>query len=130
MPRTLFPISKAVNGTLDGGEDDKWCGETAVRDKWLMVNLGTVRTLTFVVVHHAGAGGERPEYNTRDFTIEVSNNATTWTTVATVTANTANVTTLPVKATTRYVRLHISRSSNLTPPGAARIYELEVLGPR
>jgi hypothetical protein len=121
--------AKAVNGTIDGGENDKWCGETAVRDKWLMVNLGAVRDLDFVVVHHAGDGGERPAYNTRDFTIETSNNATTWTTVATVTANTANVTTLPVNVSTRYVRLHISTSSNLTPPGAARVYELEILGP-
>lgn len=73
-----------------------------------------------------GAGGETTTGNTRDFTLQVSTNGTTWTTVATVTGNTASVTNhtiTPVSA--RYVRLDITAPTSTT-DNAARIYEVEV----
>jgi len=56
----------------------------------------------------------------------VSSNGTTWTTVVTVTANTASVTNHPITTTTaRYVRLNITVPTQTT-DNAARIYEVEV----
>jgi hypothetical protein len=116
--------AKAVNGSVTGGNTDKWCSAGAT--KWLQVDLGSARTVHRFVVKHAGEGGENTAWNTRDFTIEVSSNASTWTTVATVTGNTASTTTHDISTVSaRYVRLNIS-----VPGGdaAARIYEFEAYG--
>jgi hypothetical protein len=116
--------AKAVNGSVTGGNLDKWCSLGA--SKWLQVDLGSTQSVNRFVVQHAGAGGENTAWNTRDFTIQVSTNGTAWTTVATVTGNTASTTTHAIAATpARYVRL------NITAPGgdaAARIYEFEAYG--
>jgi hypothetical protein len=71
---------KAVNGSVSGGQADKWCAEA--RPLFLQVDLGAVRPVTRFVVKHASAGGEREESDTRDFNIQVSNDAKTFTTVA------------------------------------------------
>ncbi|MFJ1708456.1 discoidin domain-containing protein [Kitasatospora sp. NPDC088346] len=118
--------AKAVNGSVNGGNGDKWCTTTA--DKWLEVDLGSARALSRFVVKHASAGGESASYNTRDFTVQVRSSATDpWTTVATVTGNTAGTTTHPVTTTARYVRLVVTRPTQTTDP-AARIYEFEAWG--
>ncbi|WP_412543186.1 GH92 family glycosyl hydrolase [Longispora sp. K20-0274] len=114
---------KAVNGSVSGGFPDKFC--TLATSKWLRVDLGSVRPLTSVVVRHAAAGGESANYNTRAFTIGTSTDGTTWTTVATVTANTASTTTHPVSGSARYVRIDVTVPTQTT-NAAARIYELEV----
>ena len=71
---------KAVNGSVTGGQVDKWCA----RDfPWfLQVDLGTSRPLTRFVLKHASAGGENEESDTRDFNIQVSGDGKTFTTVA------------------------------------------------
>ncbi|GAA4090416.1 endo-beta-N-acetylglucosaminidase [Nonomuraea soli] len=116
--------AKAVNGSVNGGNTDKWCTLTSA--KWMEVDLGSARPITRFVVKHAQAGGESPAWNTRDFTIQVrSATSDAWSTAVTVTGNSAATTTHPVSATARYVRLAI------TSPGsdsAARIYELEAWG--
>ena len=116
--------AKAVNGTVNGGNTDKWCSLGAT--KWLRVDLGASTSVGRLVVRHAGAGGESAAFNTRDFDLQVSPDGTTWTTVASPRGNTANVTThtiTPVSA--RYVRLNvIAPTSNADT--AARVYELEV----
>ena len=117
---------KAVNGSVSGGNTDKWCSLVAMR--FLQVDLGAAHTLTSFTVRHAGAGGESASYNTRAFTIAVSSDGATWTTVVTVSANTANVTTHPIAArTARYARLNVTTATQGTDM-AARIYELEVYG--
>lgn len=118
--------AKAVNGTVNGGNSDKWC--TTTSSKWLEVDLGSARPLSKFVVKHASAGGESAAYNTRDFTIQVRGSTTdAWTTVATVTGNTAGTTTHPVTTTARYVRLAVTKPTQGTDP-AARIYEFEAWG--
>ncbi|GIJ46019.1 hypothetical protein Val02_29050 [Virgisporangium aliadipatigenens] len=118
--------SKAFNGTISGGNTDKWC--SAGTTKWLQVDLGSNRSVSRFAVQHAGAGGETATWNTRDFSIAVSTDGSTWNTVATVTGNTANSTNHPVNAVTaRYVRLNITTPAQDT-NGAARIYEFEVYG--
>jgi predicted alpha-1,2-mannosidase len=75
-------------------------------------------------------GGDEPQQNTRDFNIQLSSDGKIWTQVVTVTGNTASQTSHPIPATpARYVRLDVVTPSNDGSP-AARIYELEVTGPR
>ncbi|WP_326557932.1 discoidin domain-containing protein [Micromonospora sp. NBC_01796] len=115
--------AKAVNGSWTGGNSDKWC--SLGTSKWLRVDLQSNQQVGRFVVRHSGAGGEKPAWNTRDFDLQTSTNGTTWSTVASVRGNTADVTThtfTPVTA--RYVRVNV-----LTPTSdsdrAARIFELE-----
>ncbi|HEY9368725.1 endo-beta-N-acetylglucosaminidase [Streptomyces sp.] len=118
--------AKAVNGSVSGGNADKWCTTTSA--KWLDVDLGSARPLTRFTVRHAAAGGESASWNTRDFTVQVrASTADPWTTAVTVTGNTAAVTTHPVTVTARYARLQVTRPTQTTDP-AARIYEFEAWG--
>lgn len=117
---------KAINGSVGGGSTDKWCSSSS--SKWLQIDLGSNKTVTQIVVRHAGAGGEQTSLNTRDFTIQVQPNGGSWTTPVNVTNNTASVTTHTIPATTaRYVRLNVTAGEQ-SGGGAARIYELEVYG--
>ncbi|MET8231727.1 ricin-type beta-trefoil lectin domain protein [Micromonospora sp. NPDC005298] len=116
--------AKAVNGSVSGGNGDKWCSKGTT--KYLQVDLGAPYAVNRVVVKHAGAGGENTAWNTRDFTVASSPDGTTWTTRATVAGNTASTTTHDVVAPgTRHIRLAITAPTSTTDP-AARIYELEV----
>jgi len=71
---------KAVNGSVGGGQADKWCA----RDyPWfLQVDLGTIRPVARFIVKHASAGGENEESDTREFNIQLSDDGKTFTTVA------------------------------------------------
>jgi len=115
--------AKAVNGSVGGGNSDKWCSGGS--NRWLRVDLGSTRAITSFTVRHAQAGGEDPQWNTRDFDLQVSADGNTWTTVVQARGNTAAVSNHPVTASGRYVRLNV-----VTPAqdgnSAARIYELEV----
>ncbi|MFD9035807.1 discoidin domain-containing protein [Streptomyces sp. NPDC059567] len=118
--------AKAVNGTVSGGNGDKWCTTTTA--KWLEIDLGSVRDVNRLTVKHAASGGESASWNTRDFTLKVrGSTGDPWTTAATVTGNTAATTTHPVAAAARYVRLEITSPTQTTDP-AARIYEFEAWG--
>ncbi|GLZ29268.1 hypothetical protein Lesp02_14580 [Lentzea sp. NBRC 105346] len=109
---------KAVNGSVSGGNSDKWCSSAST--KFLQVDLQANRTVGGAIIRHAGAGGESASYNTAAFTIQVSTNGTSFTTVATVSGNTANVTRHTwTQRSARYVRLNVSDPT-------ARIYEFEV----
>ncbi|GIF96860.1 discoidin domain-containing protein [Catellatospora citrea] len=120
------PPAQAFNGSVSGGLTDKWCSSTA--PTWLQVDLGGVQTVRSFVVRHAGAGGEAATLNTKNFNFQVSTDGTTWTTAATVTNNTANVTTTTISATSaRFVKLNITTPTQTTNT-AARVYEFEVMG--
>ena len=71
---------KAVNGTVTGGQFDRWCAEE--RPLFLQVDLGTVRPVTRFIVKHASAGGDSEESDTREFNIQLSREGKTFTTVA------------------------------------------------
>jgi len=117
---------KAFNGSVSGGRSDKFCSPAS--PSWLRVDLGSAKAIKSFVVKHAGAGGEESSFNTKAFTIQTSNDGTTWTTRVTVTANTANVTTHPVTSVSaRYFRLNVTTPTQTTNT-ATRIYELEVNG--
>jgi ABC-type transport system involved in multi-copper enzyme maturation permease subunit len=72
---------KAVNGSVAGGETDRWCAED--RPLFLQVDLGATRPVTRFVVKHASAGGEDEESDTREFNIQVSDEGKVFTTVET-----------------------------------------------
>jgi hypothetical protein len=71
---------KAVNGSVAGGEADRWCATDF--PLFLQVDLGAVRPVTRFIVKHASAGGESEESDSRDFNIQLSNDGKTFTTVA------------------------------------------------
>src|SRR6266508_5564784 len=115
---------KAFNGSVSGGNSDKWCSLVS-GTKFLQVDLGSTRAIQSFTVRHAGAGGESTSWNTRDFDILVSADGTNFTTVVQVRGNTQSVTNHAMAASGRFVRLNV-----ITPTSdgdaAARIYELEV----
>jgi hypothetical protein len=118
--------AKAVNGSVSGGNADKFCSLTAPR--WLQVDLGAAYAVSSFTIRHAGAGGESTTFNTRAFGIQTSTDNAAWTTVVTTTANTANVSNHPITPrSARYVRLNITTPAQ-DANAAARIYELEVYG--
>ncbi|MCF7223324.1 discoidin domain-containing protein [Lysobacter sp. TLK-CK17T] len=115
---------RAVNGSVSGGNGDKFC--TLAASKWLQVDLGSSQAIGRFVIRHAGAGGESTDWNTRAYTIRVSGDGSTWTTVASVNDNTASITSHDIASVTaRHVRLDIVTPAQDGNP-AARIYEFEV----
>jgi predicted alpha-1,2-mannosidase len=117
--------AKAVNGSVSGGNSDKWCSSAA--GLFLQVDLGSSTAISSFTVRHASAGGESASFNTRDFDIQVSDDGTNFTTVVQARGNTDGVTTHPVNTTGRYVRLNVLTPTQ-TSDNHARIYELEVYG--
>ncbi len=118
---------KAVNGSVSGGNSDKFC--SLAEQKFLQVDLGSEADITGFVVRHAHAGGEPATLNTRDFTIEVSPDGVNFSKPVQQYGNTADVSTFGVTPHARYVRLNIINGTQAN-GGAARIYEFEVYGSR
>ncbi|MGA5302039.1 GH92 family glycosyl hydrolase [Nucisporomicrobium flavum] len=114
---------KAFNGSWLAGWTDKWCSQGSA--KWLQTDLGSKQRVSTVVIRHAGAGGEYPAWNTRDFDVQTSDDGSSWTTRAQVRGNTADSTSTTVNVDARYVRIAV-----VTPASdgntAARIYEVLV----
>lgn len=71
---------KAFNGTVTGGEADRWCAEAW--NSFLQVDLGAARGVERFIIKHGSAGGEDPELDTRDFNIQVSIDGKSFATVA------------------------------------------------
>jgi hypothetical protein len=74
---------KAFNGSVSGGNSDKWC--TQQWDRFLQVDLGSAANVKRFVVKHASAGGESEESDTREFNIQVSKDGKIFATVVTAT---------------------------------------------
>jgi hypothetical protein len=113
---------KAVNGSVGGGNGDKWCSSAA--SAFLQVDLGSSRAIKSFTVRHASAGGESATFNTRDFDIDVSDDGTTWTTAVQARGNTAGASDHPVTVTGRYIRLRVITGQQ-SGSNIARIYEFE-----
>ncbi len=110
------------SNAVDGNTSTKWCQGGG--SEWIDIDLGATASIAQIIVRHAGDGGESTSYNTRDFNLQVGN-GTTYTTVATVTGNTANITQSdfsPVSG--NHVRLNVTTGSQVDT--VARIYEIEV----
>jgi hypothetical protein len=108
------PASRAT----DGDGNTRW--ESASTDnQQITVDLGSVQTIDRVRLSWENAYG-------KDFTIQVSSNNTTWTTVATVTGNATTYSDFTSLATSgRYVRM--AGTARATSYGYS-LYEFEVFG--
>lgn len=116
---------KAFNGSVSGGNLDKWCSDAV--PAFLQVDLGASFTVAGFIVKHASAGGESPDFNTRDFDIQISVNGEDFTTVVRVVGNTDGVSRFNILPTTaRFVRLNITSPGRQSVTKLSRIYELEV----
>ncbi|WP_424528093.1 discoidin domain-containing protein [Sphaerisporangium viridialbum] len=88
------PASAAV----DGNAGTRW-SSAASDPQWLQVDLGASATICQVVLTWEAAYG-------KSFQIQVSGNASTWTTVYSTTTGTGGTQTLDVTGTGRYVRVY------------------------
>lgn len=86
---------------------------------FIYVDLGSTMPVCDVILDWDVSGVGRA------FTIAVSNDANTWTTVSTVTGNTNVYNNLPISGTGRYVRLRITQS---TGGGNYQLYAMKVFG--
>jgi hypothetical protein len=89
-----FPASAAV----DGNTGTRW--SSAFSDpQWLRVDLGATSTITRVALNWETAAGKA-------FQIQVSNDASTWTSIYSTTTSTGGNQSLTVNGTGRYVRMY------------------------
>ncbi|MFF3064208.1 DUF1996 domain-containing protein [Oerskovia sp. NPDC057915] len=102
---------------VDGDRSTRWASSPG-DDQWFRVDLGGSYALDRVVLDWEAAYG-------RAFTIQVSDDATTWSTAATVTAGTGGLQSLDVEATGRYVQL--VGTQRATGYGYS-LFELQVFG--
>ena len=110
---------------LDGTPTTLWTSSPA-GTPWLEVDLGDRYEISRYVIRHGGASGMSRELNTRDFTVQVSDDGTSWKTLDVFQGNTANVTDVELDAVNaRHVKITVGD------PGAdstARIAEVEIFG--
>lgn len=112
---------------VDGDDKTKWC---AVGDgpHTLTVDLGAERKISEFVVKHAEVGGEPAAFNTRAFTLQLSDDGKNWTDAVQVTDNSAGLSKHAIPLTSaRYVQLVVNKPTQ-GGDTAARIYGLEVMG--
>src|SRR6185312_11617510 len=83
---------------VDGNTGTRWSSAFA-DPQWLQVDLGQVATIDQVVLNWEAAYA-------RSFQIQVSANASTWTTIYSTTTGTGGVQTLSVSGSGRYVRMN------------------------
>lgn len=107
---------------IDGNLATKWCAGSAGGTYWLEVDLGSRKTVGRVIVRHAGAGGEDPQWNTRDFTLTGGPEP-----LARVKDNALPVTIHRFEPTAlRTLRLEITEAQSTPELVAARVYEVEI----
>lgn len=116
--------AKAVDGSITN--DNKWCAGATNGQYWLQIDLGASFDIVSFTLFHAGAGGENALWNTQAFSIQISNDASSWRTVVSVANNTADITTHPIETVrARYIKLVITAAQTDPQTVAARIYELQ-----
>ncbi|MFC4592065.1 discoidin domain-containing protein [Sphaerisporangium corydalis] len=109
-----FPPSRAVNGQWGSGYEG-WVSAIG-KPQTLTLDLGTAKTFTrYVLRHDAAARPAETANNSKNFSLAVSSNNSTWTTVDTVSNNTANVTDRTIGSqNVRYVRLTLTEPTQGT----------------
>lgn len=112
----------------DGSPSQKnmWVSATADHQGWVQMDFGEPYLISRYVVRHAQASGMGCEFNTRDFTVETSEDGIVWNQVGAHANNIQAVTDVeiePVQA--RYVRVTVTNAGE---DGVARIGDLEVYG--
>ncbi|MBF0780457.1 MULTISPECIES: discoidin domain-containing protein [unclassified Granulicatella] len=118
--------SESYRFAFDDKLNTKWC-DNRNEHPYMTVDLGSKKTITGFELHHAQAGGENSEWNTKDYDILVSDDGQNWTTVVEHRNNTKAVTqdSIP-KIEGRYVKLFIQKAEFTG--NTARIYEFKIFG--
>lgn len=119
--------NEAPKFAVDGDKSKKWCA-TGTPPHDIVIDLGSVHTVSEVDISHAEAGGEGADMNTKAYKIYVSENGTDYTEIVNITRNTLGETKdtfAPTKA--RFVKVEIIKPTQASDT-AARIYEIQVYG--
>ena len=87
----------AAANAVDGNASTRW-GSAFTNNEWIYVDLGSTATISRVVLNWETAYGS-------GYQIQVSNDATTWTTVFTTTTGNGAIDDLTVSGSGRYVRM-------------------------
>lgn len=120
-------VGEEASNVLDGSTSTKWCDDNEMSGQWLKVDLGEKYDISRWVVKNAGVA-EAIRFNTRDLTLQKSDDGNTWTDVDVLYGNTENIIDRNVPVfSARYVRLFINTATQDN-SGGARIYELELWG--
>lgn len=111
------------SGNCVSGTCTRWSSNytpTGSDNEWIYIDLATKYNLTGVKIYWEAA-------NAKDFTIDVSDNAVSWTTVYTKTNNSDLVSTINITGNTaRYVRMNGTARNNTT--YGYSIWEFEITG--
>ncbi|WP_086443723.1 endo-beta-N-acetylglucosaminidase [Candidatus Enterococcus lemimoniae] len=118
--------SESYRFVLDGNVKTKWCDNSSDQP-WMIADLGAVKTIAGFELFHAGAGGESPEWNTRDYDISVSSDGNNWTTVVQHRGNIENSSRDAIGLVeARYVKLSLEKAEQNGK--TARIYDWQIIG--
>ena len=109
--------SRTGNLAVDGSTSTRW-SSVASDPQWIYVDLGSQYNLTSVKITWSSAYG-------KNYTIDVSNNATSWSTIKSISNNTSLTNTNSVTGTGRYVRIYGTQRGTTS---GYSIYELQVVG--
>lgn len=119
--------NEAADFAFDGKLDTKWCA-VGTPPHNIVVDLGSLSTVSEVRMAHAEAGNESPDMNTSDYTIEVSEDGKTFTPVVDIKKNAAANTIDTFKAVkAQFVRINAVKPTQGS-DSAVRLYEIEVFG--
>lgn len=118
------PARYAADGSPSSS--NTWISRQSKNQGWIQMDFQEPYEISRYVIRHAETSGLDPELNTRDFTIELSMDGETWTTIGTYTGNTAPVTEANITPTqARYVRLNVTNGGA---DGYVRIGDIEIEG--
>jgi hypothetical protein len=106
-----------ANNAFDGDTTTRWSSASS-DPQYIFVDLGAVYSLCRITLFWENAYGS-------NFTIDVSNDSLSWTTLTTITGNTALKDTISLAGSGRYVRM--SGTARGTPFGYS-LYEFQVFG--
>jgi hypothetical protein len=118
---SMAPGTKGPEALLDGTPTTLW---SAPGKQSLDFDLGSSHRISRIVIRHAG----EQVLNTRDFSLQTSEDGTAWTLLQAIRGNQANITDLDFKdVPAKHVKLVIENPGN---DATARIAEVEIFGRR
>ena len=122
-----YAADNAADAAWTDQVTDAWVSTSATTEHWLQYDLGQQRVIDQFVVKHVGYGPtDNPDYNTVVFSLQGSNDGSSWATLKSYSNNTSSLTLAQTGGVAfRYIRLYISDPG---PDDYARIFELEVWG--
>lgn len=104
-----------------------WTSKTTDGTGWVQLDFKSPFDISRYVIRHAEAAGYDPQLNSQDFTVEVSLDGSTWTTIGSHSGNTSpvNDVTISTPVQAQFVRVNVTRGGS---DGLVRIADIEVYG--